>query len=160
MKKSFKKKTPWKYSATILRINKLGDQTPPPSLFPYLSTPQKSEILQFPRHVVVVAFKIFAAKTKPTKPFKINIFPQDAEQMLLHSKGKNSGTTHYRSCTQEAWNKSLFLTGILWRKKHAMVAPTTPPEPQCCQAAKGWQVEADGSTLWRVTYRRALASNP
>lgn len=46
--------------------------------------------------------------------------------MLLHSKGKNPGTTDYRSCTQGALNKSLFLTGILRRKKHANVAPTNP----------------------------------
>lgn len=47
--------------------------------------------------------------------------------MLLHSKGKDSGTTNYRSCTQGALNESLFLTGLLGRERHANVAPTNPP---------------------------------
>lgn len=78
--------------------------------------------------------------------------------MLLQSKGKNLGTTNYRSCTQGVLNEPLFLTGILWRKKHANVAPTDLPEPQCCRADLGWQVEAEGPTLWKVTYRRAQTS--
>lgn len=93
----------------------------------------------FPLHL---AFKIFAVKTKQTKTFKINVFPQDVEQMLLHSKGKNSGTTNYRSSTEGTLNKSLFLTGILGRKTLGNSAPTNPPGPQCFRVAMGQQVES------------------
>lgn len=103
MKKSFKKKTPWKYSATVPCLNNLRNLTPYP-LFPYLSTPQKSEILPTPRHVLVfhstLLLKSLTAKTKQTT-LKIKAFPQDVEQTLLNSKAKNSGTTDYRSSTKE-----------------------------------------------------------
>lgn len=75
---------------------------------------------------------------------------------------KSSGTTNYRSSTQRVLNKSLFLTGILWKQKHTTLAPTNwPPQPESTAGQPGdtrwkaWEPALKGVIFWR-----AWGSNP
>lgn len=67
---------------------------------------------------------------------------------------KSSGTTNYRSSTQRVLNKSLFLTGILWKEKHATLAPI--PGQKALQGSQ----DTSGARPEVGYFRRAWDSNP
>ena len=71
---------------------------------------------------------------------------------------KSSRTTNYRSSTQRVLNKSLFLTGILWKEKHATLAPI--PGQKALQGSQDTRGGKHGRLPWSGLLSKGLGFQP